>query len=247
MSDANLVARARYTLAISVFLTLVLYLVPHLRSIAYPLLLISTAVHELGHGVAAILAGGTFEKFVMYPDASGVATSSGNFGALGRALVAAGGLVGPAVFAAVCFLCARRASTARYALALMGALLSLAMLLVVRNGFGLFFIGVLATICLLLAIKGGYHLAQLGLAFLATQLALSVYSRGDYLFTRWAQTAVGTHPSDSQNMATALGIGPYWFWGLVCALFSVIVLVAGSWYLVRGAARGNARSMSPVM
>ncbi|MEM9488253.1 MAG: M50 family metallopeptidase, partial [Myxococcota bacterium] len=61
-------------LLISAVVTLILYNVPFLyNTIAYPLLLISTMVHELGHGVAALLSGGSFAKFVMFPDGSGMA------------------------------------------------------------------------------------------------------------------------------------------------------------------------------
>jgi hypothetical protein len=67
--------------------------------------------------------------------------------------------------------------------------------------------------------------------FLSTQLALSVFSRGDYLFTEVAQTGMGAMPSDTAQMATALG-GPYWLWGLACGAFSITVLAAGVlWFL----------------
>lgn len=237
MTQSNLAIRARYLLAISVVATLLLYYVPQLHSLAYPLLLISTLVHELGHGVAAMLAGGTFDRFVMYSDGSGLAHTYGNMGDLGRAFVAAGGLVGPAVAAALCFASARRARTARYAMGAIGFLLVLALIFVVRNSYGLLFVGVLAGVCLLIAFKAGTQLVQLSLVFLAVQLALSVYARGDYLFTKWARTAKGTYPSDTQNIAEAMGFGPYWFWGLMCAAFSVIVLLMGSRYFLRSSHR----------
>ena len=66
--------------------------------------------------------------------------------------------------------------------------------------------------------------------FVSVQLALSVFSRGDYLFTPNA----GPFPSDVANMATSLFL-PYWFWGLVCGGFSLAVLAAGGWFFLRGA------------
>jgi membrane-associated phospholipid phosphatase len=62
--------------------------------------------------------------------------------------------------------------------------------------------------------------------FLAVQLALSVFSRGDYLFTDVARTGEGTFPSDVANMSSALFL-PYWFWGALCGAFSVAVLALG--------------------
>lgn len=235
-----LAARARLTLLVSVAVTLLLYVVPHGHTIAYPLVLISTLVHELGHGLTALLMGGSFEKFVMFEDGSGAAYWSGAVGDTGKALIAAGGLVGPAVGAAVCLMLARRARTARMCLVALGVLLAIANVLVVRNLFGWVFVAVLAGVCYLLAAQRSNQVAQLGLVFLAVQLALSVYSRGDYLFTQQAETAVGLLPSDSQQIADAMGLGPYWFWGAVCGAFSILVLLIGGWSLVRGARRAAA-------
>ena len=78
--------------------------------------------------------------------------------------------------------------------------------------------------------------AQGTLVFLAVQLALSVFTRGDYLFTEVAHSSAGAMPSDVAVMASHLG-GPFWVWGLACGLISVLVLVGGlAWYL-----RGDTR------
>ena len=82
--------------------------------------------------------------------------------------------------------------------------------------------GALGAICVYLAIKSTARVAQAVLAFMAVQLSLSVFSRGDYLFTETA----GTGPSDVAQMAAALFL-PYWFWGVVCGTISVLVLLSG--------------------
>ncbi len=230
-------------LLVSVGVTLALYFIPYGDYVAYPLVLISTLVHELGHGVAAMLAGATFHEFHMFRDGSGVALWSGAVSNPGKAFIAAGGLVGPAVGAAVCLASARRVSTTRYCLMGIGFLLVIAEIFVVRNGFGVMFVGVLAAICLALAFWASDQLAQLGLVFLAVQLALSVYSRGDYLFTKYAITRVGKMPSDVQHMAEVMPF-PYWFWGGVCALFSAAVLIFGGLFFVRGGSSGKGGSPS---
>lgn len=232
--EAALVKRARLLLLGSAAVTFALYMIPYGEYIAYPLLLISTAIHELGHGVAAELSGGDFVKFMMWSNGSGVAYHTSDGGDLARAFVSAGGLCGPAVLAGAFFVAGRTPKWSRIALGGFGAALALAMILVVRNGFGLAFVGALAAISLGLAIWGRAELSQLAIVFLAVQLALSVYSRGDYLFMQWADTGAGRMPSDSQHMAEALA-GPYWLWGGVCALFSAAVLLGGSWYFLRGA------------
>lgn len=229
--------RARWALVVSALVTVALYVVPHGRFVAYPLLLISTLVHELGHGVAAVLVGGKFISFKMWADGSGVALHTAPSGGAANAFIAAGGLCGPAVAAAVMIAMAPRTKWARYALGGFGAVLALALVLVVRNGFGVAFTGILAALTLLIAIRGSAQLAQGTLLFLAVQLALSVYSRGDYLFMKSADTEMGIMPSDSQHMAEAMG-GSYWFWGGMCALFSAAMLAGGAYAFWRGTHSG---------
>ena len=218
--------RARLVLLATVILTALLHVVPYGRYVAYPLMLLSTLAHEMGHGIAALLVGGSFHRFVMWPDGSGLAVWSGEGDSLSRALVAAGGLVGPAVAAAMGFAVGRTARGARGALTGLAAILALALLFVVRNLFGFIFVAMLLGGCVLAAHKASGEVVQLVLIFLAVQLALSVFSRGDYLFTPTAETAGGTMPSDVGQIAAALLL-PYWFWGLVCGAVSVVVVLYG--------------------
>lgn len=218
-------------LVVSVAATVLLYVVPYGRYLAYPLMLLSTLAHELGHGLTAVLLGQHFDRFEMWSDGSGVAYWSGRQGEIGRlqmALVAAGGLVGPAVVAAVAFASGRRGPWARWALATAGVVLTILLFWVVRSIFGAVFVLALILICFGIAFKGREEWSQLVLVFFAVQLALSVFSRGDYLFTPVAQTAEGNMPSDVGQMAAALWL-PYWFWGLVCGAVSVAVLVFALW------------------
>jgi hypothetical protein len=242
--EDELVQRARLLLVISAAVTFALYVIPYGDTVAYPLLLISTVVHELGHGVAAVLMGGDFVELVMYQDGSGYAAHTMVPSSFAQAFISAGGLCGPAVAAAVCFLGGRNPEWSRRLLAAFGVLLVLAMILVVRSWFGAFFIGLLAAGCLGIALWARAEISQLAIIFLGVQLALSVYSRGDYLFMQWAETGAGRMPSDTQQMANALGL-PYWFWGGLCAAFSAAVLVVGSWYFLRGARKRAALSHVP--
>lgn len=211
----------------SIVVTVLLYhVIPYGRQIGYPLMLLSTLVHELGHGVAAVLAGGSFERFEMFADGSGVAYSRGDFGRFAQAFISAGGLVGPALIGGVGFIVGRTPQAARAALAVFGVIMLLALLLVVRGLFGMAFVAATAGLCLLIALKARPWVSQIAVVFLAVQLALSVFSRGDYLFTQWANTGSGRFPSDVQKMADALFL-PYWFWGAVCGLISVAVLFVG--------------------
>ena len=179
----------------------------------WPLMLLSTLVHELGHGLAAVLVGGDFVSLEMFADGSGVAATAHSGGRTARAVISTGGLVGPAIVACGLFFAARTERRARVALGVLaGVLLS----------------GLLASVVRF----GSAWAARVGLVFLAVQLSLSVFSRGDYLFTPVARTGAGNMPSDVALIADALLL-PYWLWGGVCGLFSVAVLVLGMWLFLR--------------
>jgi hypothetical protein len=213
-------------LVASVVLTAALYLIPQAWALAYPFMLLSTVAHEMGHGISALLVGGAFHRFEMWGDGSGVASVSTPVSAFGRAAVAAGGLIGPAVAAAIGFAFGRSMRGARRCLVALAVILGLALLLVVRGFFGFFFVAFVLAGCALVAARASGEVAQLVLVFLAVQLALSVFSRGDYLFMPRAQTSVGMMPSDVGQIADALFL-PYWFWGAACGAASIAALVYG--------------------
>lgn len=230
VDEAAISAGARRALIASAILTIAVYAVPYGEWLGWPLLLLSTLAHELGHGIAAAMIGGRFDAFVMYPDASGYATVLSDGTRIGTAFISAGGLVGPAIVSAICFAAGRQPKWSRRTLGVVGFALLVAEVLVVRNIFGWVFVGLLATLLIAVAIRN--WVPQMVIVFFGVQLALSVFSRADYLFMREAQTAGGTMPSDVAQIATALFL-PYWFWGAMCGLFSAFVLLAGLATLLR--------------
>jgi hypothetical protein len=216
----------------STAVTGVLYWRPELHWLAWPLMLLSTLAHELGHGLTSILFGGRFVAFYMWPDGSGMAVWEGDLGRLAVAAVAAGGLIGPAVAAAVGFLMGRTIKGSRVYLIALGSCLALIDIIFVRSLFGFVFVGLVVTISLVVGVKGRGRWPQALVILAAVQLALSVFSRGDYLFTATAETAQGPMPSDVAHIAEALFL-PFWFWGALCGLVSVAVLGVGMGLLLR--------------
>ncbi len=132
--DAN---RARWFLLGAVLVTGVLYTIPLGWYIAYPLVLLSTYVHEISHGLAAALAGGQFDSLVIHADGSGLATISGNSGRFAFAFVAGAGLVGPAAGGAAFLMLASRPKLARVGLGVFALLSVVALIWIVRNIFWL--------------------------------------------------------------------------------------------------------------
>ena len=223
----------RRGLLVAVALTAALFVVPGGTVIGRPLVWAATLFHELGHAVATAAAGGDVVAVRVYADGSGVTQGRRPPGRLRSAFVAAGGLVGPAMFAGLLFAAGRRRRYARAAAVALGAALLLGVPFTLRGPIAVLLAVVLGVAGVLLGVRARAALAQIAMLFLAVQLALSVFSSREYLFTATAQTGIGPVPSDSAQIATALG-GPYWFWGAVCGVVSVVILGLGLAATLRG-------------
>jgi hypothetical protein len=98
-------------IAIGAFIVaLILWNVPQLDFLMYPVRLFVTFIHETGHGVAAIISGGQFHQLVVSSDGSGVAATSGGW----RWLILPAGYVGAALFGAALFYLANTVRDTRY-------------------------------------------------------------------------------------------------------------------------------------
>ena len=211
--------------------------------LGYPLLLLSTYVHELGHGLTALLIGGSFLRLEVMANGSGVAFTITD-GSVARAMVSAGGLLGPAVAAAVGFVVGRSAQRSRWMLIGIGVLALLSVAIWVRSLPGvLTALGLAAAVLVVALLVRKDPWPQLLLLFLSVQLALSVFSRGEYLFTSLSAMTGGRAMSDSDAIANAL-FGPYWFWGGVVGLFSVLVVAFGAWFFLRQSPSEKAAAVS---
>jgi peptidase M50B-like protein len=228
--------QAAIVLVGSVAVTLAMFLIPSPENtwwLLAPFRWLHIYVHEFGHGIAALISGGEFDKFEMYTY-SGLAYTRTS-GHLTAAFVCAGGLCGPAVVGGAFLAVGRNARWARVALAAFGAFMAVSLVLWTRTPFGWGFGAVVAVLALGIALRARAPVAQGFLVFLGVQLALSVYTGGGYLFTQYVEIQNGHRgPSDTQAMADALG-PPFWFWGAVCAAFSAIVLLGGLWLYIRPA------------
>ena len=185
-------------LLVSVAVTVLLMVLP-LDRVAYPLLLLSTLVHELGHGVAALLVGGDFVQLRMFGDASGFAVTAVRPGAFQHALVSAGGLIGPAVAACLGFLLGRNPRTARIACLGLGVFGILATVLWIRGAAGLLTALLFTVLSFVAGLAKPAWVPQLWLVFAAVQLSLSVFHARRLPLQR--------HGLDRRRRA-ALGRGP---------------------------------------
>ena len=216
---------SRTLLILSVLAVVVIWQLPYGKQILYPLTLLATFAHEMGHGLMAMLLGAHFDQLHLNADGSGLAIWQGDPGPAARALIAAGGLLGPSL-AGVGLLFAGTSSRARAALSVLAASILIVVAVWVRNPFGILFLlavaAILAVAARILPAAGAAFLVS----FVAVTLCLSWFADLNYMFSAYAEVDGRRHPSDSAAIAQALWL-PYWFWGGIVAISSLAVLVLG--------------------
>lgn len=214
-------------LVLAVLLVLALrWYVPYGGLLLYPFTLLSTWVHEVGHGATAILCGGRFLHLTIFPDASGIADVHALPGWRGAA-VAAGGLLGPPVLGMVLLAGSRVAP--RALLALLGLAMLASLVLWVRPLFisvGWLTVAPLALLFLVVARFGGPDLRLFTVQLIGVLLGFDTLSRLGYLFMPAAQVGGASHPSDIAAVAATFG-GPLPLWGALLSVLSALLLLTG--------------------
>jgi hypothetical protein len=204
-------------LAVAV-VTVVLWRVPVIGWLFYPFHIFGTFVHELSHGMAAILTGGEFDRFVVRFDQSGTAWSRGGIGWI----ITSAGYVGSALFGGVLLVISARDISASQVLMVMGVALGLLCLVFVRNLFGIVAGLVLAG----LLVAAGSRLPALWanwlLLFLSVQMIMNALN--SVLNLVWLSARMGDVRTDAQIMQDMTHI-PAPIWAVFWALLSLGVLV----------------------
>ena len=224
---------ARGLLLAAAVITLVAWQLPLGRMALYPFTLLATYAHEMGHGLTALIVGGSFEALEMYPDGSGLARWSGSVGAFGRAFVAAGGLVGPSIAGAAVLLLSRDPKRAPRLLFALAVLMGLSVLLFARSLFAVAFVVASAACFAGVAKYGAKTIAPFFVQLVGVQLCLSVFRDVSYMFSEGAMVGGKLRPSDSAAIADALWL-PYWFWGGAVAVLAFGVLAGALYLALRG-------------
>lgn len=220
-------------------LSIAVWQLPYGHLIVYPFTILATWFHEMGHGLAALLVGGDFQRLVLYTDGSGLAYHTLPRGAVGgvrSAMVAAGGPLGPAVAGAFLILVSPYPAPSRWILGLLGAAMIAAAALWISGAFGLAAIGGLGLVLLWVAVKGSDGVTHFLVNLLGVQACISTYRQIDYLFTRDVVIDGSPMLSDTGRIAETL-VFPHWFWaGAIIAVSAVLL----AWSL-RSAFRGAGR------
>ena len=195
----------------------------------YPFTILATWFHEMGHGVAAMLTGSSFERLLIFPDGSGVAQSMrpADASRLTNALIAASGPLGPAIAGSLLIIASRTDKATRAALMAVGLALIVSTVIWVRTLTGWLILPALGIAILALAWRGTAAQRRFGIQLLGVQACISVWQQFGYLFSAGGSVGGELRRSDTSAIADALLL-PYWFWG---AAISAVIVVLLWWSL----------------
>jgi hypothetical protein len=206
---------------------------PIVNMLGYPFRLLITIVHELGHGLTALLTGGSFLRFVIFPNGEGVAYTAGGW----RLLVIPAGYLSSALFGAALILLGRSPRWSRTALAVTGGLLLICSL---RYGipslFSAQWLSAVITVVIgvlfgLLFIAVARRATQEWTLFLTNLLAIQagLMAWGDLLaLISLASGSYGQVRTDAQSMAELTFI-PAVIWALIWAVVAALLIGWAIW------------------
>ncbi len=218
-------------LALAAATTVVLWQFTAGRYLLYPFTILATWFHEMGHGLCALLLGGSFVSLSLFPDGSGYAVHSGTrfLGQPGLALIAAAGPLGPALAGALLIVLSLRPRWSRLGLTGVALVMLLSALIWIRTVFGVSLMVLWALLLLLIRFKKSERWHGLTLQFIGVQACISVFLNIDYLFTEKVRVSGRLVYSDTGQIAAALLL-PYWFWAIV---LTGLTLWLPAWSLAR--------------
>ena len=111
------------------------------RYALYPFAMLSTWAHEMGHGLTALLTGGSFSHLHLYKNLGGTAYCGAGYPFL-QPLVSMGGLLGPSILGGIIIShSARSTFRSQLILVLLALVMVLSWIIWVRNFFGFFVAG----------------------------------------------------------------------------------------------------------
>lgn len=193
----------------------------------YPFVLLGTWFHEMGHGLTALLVGGTFEYLEIYENGGGVAYTNvgGSYLSVGiaNAFIAAGGLFGPVITGGVLIVSAKYHRSSMIILRVLIALILLSLLLWIRSFWGIVVMSGYAILLIGISLFKNRKLEVVTILFLGLQSVLSTYLQLDYLFTKQFERNGMIMISDTQAIAKNT-FGFYWMWAIIIAVLSGYLL-----------------------
>lgn len=181
----------------------------------------------MGHGLTALLVGGTFEHLEIYENGGGVAYS--NLGGtylpvnIASALMAAGGLFGPVITGSILIASAKYHKSSMIVLRLLVGLMLLSLFLWIRSFWGIVVMSGYVAVLIGITLLKSRKLEVITILFLGIQSVLSTYLQLNYLFIKQFERNGTIQVSDTQAIANNT-FGTYWMWAIIIAIISGYLL-----------------------
>ena len=181
----------------------------------------------MGHGLTALLVGGSFEYLEIYENGGGVAYyTAGNTylpTSIANAFVAAGGLFGSVITGGVLIASAKYPKSSMIMLRILIVLIIVSILLWIRSFWGIVVMSGYTVLLIGVTFIKSRRFEVITILFLGVQSVLSTYHQLDYLFTKQFERNGAIQISDTQAIANNT-FGTYWMWAIVIAVLSGYVL-----------------------
>mgnify|MGYP001167410178 CR=1 FL=1 len=220
--------RRAFTAALIGFgIVLLLWNIPALDFLLYPVRLFVTFVHESGHGLAALISGGHFERFEVYSSGAGVALTAGGT----RALILPAGYLGAAFFGAALFYLTNTLPYPRVIAGVLGVWLIAFSVLFTDLLSTAFVVGIgTGIVMIILSAKAPPDVALILLNALAILTGLNAVLDLVYLVNSSGAT-LGTIRNDAAAFSAEIApLIPAGVWAALWALTALLMLGASIWY-----------------
>ena len=204
--------------------TIALWQVPGGNYILYPFTILATWFHEMAHGLMAFAMGGKFQRLIIFSNGSGMAYYSGPLflEPISTVLVAAAGPMGPPLAGAGLIMASRNPKASSIILRCLGFFLFFSALVWVRSLFGFVAVFIMGAIVLGISFMKSQGIRNFAVQFIGVQACVATYFQIDYLFS-YSAGPLGL--SDTGRIQEILFL-PYWFWGALMAVGSLLILIA---------------------
>ena len=210
------------SLIFAAIIFLALNLVPFGGLIQWPFSIITTFVHEMGHGLAAIFTGGTLTQIEIYSNGSGLArvqTISG----WRQAVIAAGGLLAPSLIGSLFIIAGKNQQISSRVFLVFALFLFICCVFWIRSLFGLLILLPTAIVFLLLSRRGNIGWQHFLIQFMGVHMLVDTFTRTmSYLFKTSVQVAGQERHSDTATIAQHL-IGGHLLWACIIAFLSILI------------------------
>ncbi len=213
MVEAGSQAEEVGRLIVAAIIVLALPSLPLGNYLVYPFTILTTWFHEMGHGLAAIAMGQSFDSLLIYANGSGLAQSrvANDASPFLHAAIAAGGPLAPTLVGAGLIVASAHNRLWRPVLLGLAIAIFASVIVYVRSPVGIAVLPLIAVTVTLIAWKASPGVNRFTLQFLGVLGAMSMFSDYRYFFTEQVQIGGETILSDTGQIEAALWL-PHWFW-----------------------------------